>query len=111
MFAAYAAVAPNPGAFPDLMDKVGALLGPDYDWTEDVQNLTPPALLIYGDADSISPLHATDFFHLLGGGQRDGGWDGSGKSSSRLAILPDTTHYDIFRSPLLAQIVPPFLAA
>ncbi len=110
MFAAYAEVAPNPDAFPDLMDKVGALLGPDYDWTDDVKDLTLPTLLIYGDADSISPSHATEFFGLLGGGHRDGGWDGSGKSSSRLAVLPDTTHYDIFRSPLLARIVPPFLA-
>ena len=50
-----------------------------------------------------------EFFGLLGGGQRDGGWDGSGKSSSRLAILPDATHFDIFTSPLLAQFATPFL--
>jgi pimeloyl-ACP methyl ester carboxylesterase len=110
MFTAYAAVAPNPDAFPDLMDKVGALLGLDYDWTDEVRNLTLPTLLIYGDADSISPMHAAEFFSLLGGGQRDGGWDNSGQSSSRLAVLPDTTHYDIFVSPLLAEFVPPFLA-
>jgi pimeloyl-ACP methyl ester carboxylesterase len=111
MFAAYAAVAPNPAAFPDLMDKVGALLGPDYDWTDEVRNLTLPTLLIYGDADSISPAHAAEFFALLGGGHRDGGWDGSGKSSSRLAILPDTTHFDIFLAPLLAPFVTSFLSA
>jgi pimeloyl-ACP methyl ester carboxylesterase len=109
MFAAYAAIAPNPDAFPDLMDKVGALLGLDYDWTAEVQELAVPTLLIFGDADSISPMHGAEFFRLLGGGQRDGSWDGSGKSSSRLAILPDTTHFDIFASPLLAQFVPPFL--
>lgn len=110
MYAAYAAVAPNPEAFPDLMDKVGALLGPDYDWTDEVQQLTLPTLLIFGDADSIAPSHAVEFFRLLGGGLRDGGWDNSGKSSARLAILPDTTHYDIFVSPLLAPVVTPFLA-
>lgn len=30
---------------------------------------------------------------------------------SRLAILPGTTHYDIFASPLLAAVVTPFLDA
>jgi len=29
--------------------------------------------------------------------------------SARLAILPSTTHYDSFRSPLLAQFAVPFL--
>ena len=50
-------------------------------------------------------------FQLLGGGQRDAGWDGSGISNSRLAILPATTHYNIFASPLLAPIVLTFLDA
>jgi pimeloyl-ACP methyl ester carboxylesterase len=109
MFAAYAAIAPNPDAFPDLMDRVGVMLGTDYDWTDEVKNLRLPTLLMYGDGDSISASHAVEFFELLGGGLRDAGWDGSGKSSSRLAILPDTTHYDIFESPLLAQFAVPFL--
>lgn len=109
MYATYAAVAPNPDAFPDLMDKVGALLGTDYDWSSEVTNLTLPTLLMYGDGDSIPASHAVKFFELLGGGQRDAGWDGSGWSSSRLAVLPGATHYDIFASPLLAQFAAPFL--
>jgi hypothetical protein len=32
-------------------------------------------------------------------------------SSARLAILPGTTHYDSFRSPLLAEFAVPFLDA
>lgn len=107
MFAAYAAIAPDPDGFPDLMDKIGALLGAEYDWTDEVTELAMPTMSIYSDADSIDPLHAVEFFHLLGGGRRDG----SGKSDSRLAILPDTTHCDIFTSPLLAQLVPEFLLA
>ena len=109
MYEGYAAVAPNPDAFPDLMDKIGVLLGRDYDWSADVRSLTLPVLLIFGDADSIPVTHAAEFFALLGGGLRDGGWDGSGMPSARLAILPSTTHYDSFRSPLLAQFAVPFL--
>ena len=64
---------------------------------------------VFGDADSVSPAHAVQFFELLGGGKRDGGWDGSGISHARLAILPGLTHYTIFSSPVLAQAVMPFL--
>jgi hypothetical protein len=52
---------------------------------------------------------AVEFFGLLGGGKRDAGWDGSGVQESRLAILPGTTHYDIFYSPAQASTVAPFL--
>ncbi|TMB90393.1 MAG: alpha/beta hydrolase, partial [Chloroflexi bacterium] len=53
--------------------------------------------------------HAVEFFRLLGGGQRDGGWDGSGISNARLAILPGLTHYNIFSSPALASTMESFL--
>ena len=46
-----------------------------------------------------------------GGGKRDAGWDGSGTSKARLAILPDLTHYNIFSSPALPSTVIPFLDA
>ena len=35
------------------------------------------------------------------------GWDGSGMPSARLAILPATTHYDIFSSPRPASLDAP----
>jgi hypothetical protein len=50
-----------------------------------------------------------ELFGLLGGGQRDGGWDGAGRPKSRLAILPGLTHYTIFSTPALAATVIPFL--
>jgi hypothetical protein len=50
-----------------------------------------------------------EFFGLLGGGKKDPGWDGSGMSNARLAILPGLTHYTIFSSPALAATVLPFL--
>jgi pimeloyl-ACP methyl ester carboxylesterase len=109
MYTEYAAVAPNPDAFPDLMDKMGELLGRDYNWSAEVRTLTLPVLLIFGDADSVPPAHAAEFFALLGGGLHDGGWDGSGMPSVRLAILPGTTHYNSFSSPLLPQFAAAFL--
>lgn len=111
MYESYAAIAPNPDGFPDLMDKMGVLLGTDYDWAEGVAALRIPTLLMFGDADSIPASHAVEFFELLGGGQRDAGWDGSAMSSARLAILPGTTHYNSFGSPFLAQFAVPFLDA
>ena len=39
----------------------------------------------------------------------DGGWDGSGLSTARLAILPGMTHYAMGASPALAATVIPFL--
>ena len=68
-------------------------------------------MLVFGDADAIRPEHAVQFFQLLGGGKKDAGWDGSGMSNARLAILPGRTHYDIFSSPALAPTVVPFLDA
>jgi hypothetical protein len=52
-----------------------------------------------------------EFFGLLGGGQRDVGWDGSARPAARLAILPGCTHYDIFAALLLPSAVTPFLDA
>ena len=49
--------------------------------------------------------------YSLGGGKADAGWDGPVMSNARLAILPATTHYDIFSSLTLASTVTPFLDA
>ena len=110
LYGAYAAVAPDAEAFPALMDKTGALLAQPYDWSEEVAALPMPVLLVYGDADSVQLAHVAEFYGLLGGGLRDAGWDGSGKSVNRLAILPDRTHYDVFTSPELAATADRFLS-
>jgi pimeloyl-ACP methyl ester carboxylesterase len=110
MYPAYRAVAPDPEAFPALMDKTGELLRRDYDWSKEISQLPMPVLLVCGDSDSISPVHAAGFYSLLGGGQRDSGWDGTLPTQSRLAILPGRTHYDIFAAPELGAIVTGFLA-
>jgi pimeloyl-ACP methyl ester carboxylesterase len=108
---AYEAVAPHPEQFPRLLDKMGDLERQHYDWSAEVAALRVPTLLVYGDADSVPPAHAAAFFGLLGGGKEDVGWDRAKMPASRLAILPSTTHYDIFASPLLAAVLTPFLDA
>ncbi len=109
LYPQYTAVAPYPDAFPALMDKTGEMLRIPYDWSAEITKIANPTLLVYGDADSISPAHAAEFFALLGGGLADGGWDGSLPTSMRLAILPGLTHYNIFSAPLLAAVVEGFL--
>jgi pimeloyl-ACP methyl ester carboxylesterase len=111
MYQLYASVAPKPEDWPVLLTKLGELLRQDYDWSEDVATIEAPAVIVVGDADSVRTAHVVEFFELLGGGKADAGWDGSGMSNARLAILPATTHYDIFFSPTLASTVVPFLDA
>ncbi|MGY1760161.1 alpha/beta fold hydrolase [Geodermatophilus sp. SYSU D00779] len=47
----------------------------------------------------------------LGGGVclRAAGWDGAGRPTSRLAVLPGRTHHDVSPSPELAGVVDGFL--
>ncbi|HUH96257.1 MAG TPA: alpha/beta hydrolase [Anaerolineales bacterium] len=111
MHQAYASVAPRPDDWPALVGKMGQLLGRSYDWSAAVSSLKMPVMIVVGDADSVRTAHAVEFFELLGGGQRDANWDGSGISNARLAILPGTTHYDIFSSPALSGAVALFLDA
>jgi pimeloyl-ACP methyl ester carboxylesterase len=108
----YSNIAPNPKDWPTLISKFGDLGRRDWDWSKEVAALKSPVLIILGDADMVRPGHAVEFFELLGGGQRDGGWDGAGKPSCQLAILPGRTHYDILNKPaLVAAVVVPFLDA
>ncbi|MBA3426454.1 MAG: alpha/beta hydrolase [Rubrobacter sp.] len=111
MYGLYSAVAPRPEDWPVLLTKLGELLRQDYDWSGEVEEIETPTMIVAGDADSVRTSHAVEFFELLGGGRQDAGWDGSGMSDARLAILPGTTHYDIFASPALAAAVAPFLDA
>jgi pimeloyl-ACP methyl ester carboxylesterase len=96
MYQLYSSVAPRPEDWPVLLTKLGGLLGQDYDWSQEAAAMEVPALIVVGDADSVRTSHAVAFFELLGGGKQDAGWNGSGMSDARLAILPGTTHYGIF---------------
>lgn len=109
MYQAYQQIAPDVEDWPVLVRQLSELLKLDYDWSDEISGLSVPTLLVIGDADGLPPSHAVEFFGLLGGGRRDAGWDRSGMTSHRLAILPGVTHYDINVVPSLSQTVIPFL--
>lgn len=92
-----------------LFTKTGEMVSQSYDWSEDVAALGTPTMLVYADADCIDPGHMAAFYKKLGGGQRDAGLDGSLRPVARLAILPDTTHYNVMDSTRVAELVLPFL--
>lgn len=109
MYEAYKQVAPKVEDWPILVEQVTSLLKLDYDWSAEVPKLSMPVMLMVGDADGLPPSHAVEFFKLLGGGLRDAGWDRSGMTHHRLAILPGATHYDINVLPALSAAAIPFL--
>ena len=100
MYQQYASIAPKPEDWPVLLTKLGELSGATISRpAAAVPYQGHPAFTVVGDADSVRTAHAVAFFELLGGGKVDAGWDGSGMSNARLAILPAMTHYNIFSSP------------
>jgi pimeloyl-ACP methyl ester carboxylesterase len=109
MYEAYQRIAPRVEDWPVLVRQVAEIVKIDYDWSAEIPGLSTPIMLVIGDADGLPPSHAVEFFGLLGGGQRDAGWDRSGMTRHRLAILPGVTHYDINVVPALSAAVIPFL--
>ena len=111
MYELYHRVAPRPEDFPKLLDKIGASMAKDFDFSEEVRGLQMPTLIMAADADMAPPSHYIEVFKLLDGGLRDGGWMGEGrpKGGHALAILPGLTHYNIGTSPLLAAVTLAFL--
>jgi len=109
MYQLYASIAPRPEDWPRLLGKIGDAMKDDFDFSKEVAAIKAATLVVAGDADIFPPAHAVEVFGLLGGGKRDGGWDGSGRPTSRLAILPGLTHYAIFSAPALASTVITFL--
>lgn len=107
----YAAVAPRPEDWGTLGEKTVELLKRDYDWTAEVAKIAAPVMFVVADADSLRPAHVVEMFALFGGGQRDAGWDGSGRPRGRLAVVPGTTHYDITASPGLGDTILRFVNA
>ena len=110
MYQLYSSVAPRPQDWPRLLSKIGETMKKDFDFSKEVAGIKATTLIVAGDADIFPPAHAVEVFGLLGGGKRDGGWDGSGQpKNAKLAILPGLTHYTIFSAPALAAAVIPFL--
>jgi pimeloyl-ACP methyl ester carboxylesterase len=113
MYQLYHRVAPRPEEFGRLLDKIGASMAKDFDYSNEVRDLQVPTLIVAADADMAPPSHYVEIFKLLDGGLRDGGWMGEGrpKGGHALAILPGLTHYNIGTSRLLAAVALNFLDA
>jgi len=111
MYQLYQRVAPRPEDFPRLLDKMGAGMAREFDFTEEVRGLQVPTMIVAADADMAPPSHYVEVFQLLDGGLRDGGWMGEGrpKGGHALAILPGLTHYNLFSSPLFSDVTLAFL--
>jgi pimeloyl-ACP methyl ester carboxylesterase len=110
IYRSYAKNAPHPEDFPRFLDRLGAYMRKSYDWSDDVQKIQAPTLLVYGDGDMMRPEHIMQFYRLLGGGQKDAGWGREHMAKNRLAILPDVTHYEMAIAPQLVPTIRPFLA-
>jgi pimeloyl-ACP methyl ester carboxylesterase len=113
MYQHYQAVAPRPDDFGRLLDKVGASMANDFDFSEELRGLKVPTMIVAADADMAPPSHYVEMFKLLDGGLRDGGWMGEGrpKGGHALAILPGLTHYNLGTSPLFVAVTLDFLDA
>jgi pimeloyl-ACP methyl ester carboxylesterase len=111
MYQLYQRVAPRPEDFGRLLDKIGASMAIDYDFSDEVRGLRVPTLIAAGDSDMAPPSHYVEIFGLLDGGKRDGGWMGEGRPAGghALAIIPAATHYDVHRSPAFVAAVLAFL--
>ena len=67
--ALYQSLAPDPAAFPVLVEKLRAFLSTDFRFSEeDLRAIAAPAFLAYGDSDTVRLGHAVSLFQLLGGG-------------------------------------------
>jgi pimeloyl-ACP methyl ester carboxylesterase len=104
----YRRLAPNPDGFPALAEKLIALEHEPMAWEEDVRALQTPVLIITGDADVLTLEHAVAMFRLLGGGVM--GDMGNPLPTSRLAVMPATSHTAVITQPdLLHAFIEPFL--
>jgi pimeloyl-ACP methyl ester carboxylesterase len=111
MYQLYQRVAPRPQDFGRLLDKIGAGMAKDFDFSDEMRNIKVPTLIVAADADMAPPSHYVEVFKLLDGGLRDGGWMGENrpKGGHALAILPGLQHYNLAGSPLLAAVALAFL--
>jgi pimeloyl-ACP methyl ester carboxylesterase len=112
---AYLDIAPNPGDFPTLVEKLKTLDTTPFAWPDDdVRAIAAPTLIVVGDSDVVRLEHAVGFFQLRGGGVMG---DLAGLPESQLAVLPGTSHFIppgsglLDRADWLLAMIPPFLDA
>lgn len=86
---AYTKFSPHPEKFEAFVQKTMSADLKSYDWSESVRNMDIPIFMIIGDADGIRYEHANELMRMKGGAKMG---DFGEMSSSRMAILPGTTH-------------------
>jgi pimeloyl-ACP methyl ester carboxylesterase len=111
--AEYQRLAPDPAAFPTLVEKLKTLDTTEFAWPDDeIRAIAAPTLIVLGDSDGVRLEHAVEMFKLRGGGVMG---DLAGLPTSQLAVLPGTSHFVppgsglLDRADWLLAMVPPFL--
>ena len=105
---AYDRAAPDPSAFPTLVEKLSQLDMTPFDWP--INDLAAPTLILIGDSDGTRLEHAVEMFRRLGGGIF--GDVAPELPNSQLAILPGTTHVGMLeRTDWISRMVTRFLAS
>jgi len=106
----YDRVAPDPDAFPVLVEKMKELDLQPFAWPpEEIRAISAPTMVVIGDSDGTTPEHAVELFRLRGGGVFG---DLAGLPSARLAVLPGTTHVGLIgHADWLAPMIGDFLDA
>jgi pimeloyl-ACP methyl ester carboxylesterase len=106
----YKKLSPTPDDFPKFVKRLLAAASSEHDLGADkLKATTAPMFFIHGDADGIRLEHVAEMFRLKGGEIHG---DMKPRSSSRLAILPNTTHVTLMqRMPVIVPMVNDFLDA
>ena len=104
----YDSLGNDPTHFPEFVKKVIRIDLNQYDWSKAVKNIQAPLLMAIGDADGVRYEHALELFRAKGGGKMG---DLHGLPTSRLAILPGTTHIGMVmqRADWLVPMITDFL--
>ncbi len=108
--AEYKKLSPTPDYFPKFVQHIVATASKSYDFGADNLKATKaPMFFIHGDADGVRLAHVAEMFRLKGGETHG---DMGPRSTSRLAILPNTTHVTLMqRMPIIVPMVNDFLGA
>src|SRR5271165_480989 len=106
----YKRLSPTPDDFPKFVKRLLATASSGHDLGADkLKATTAPMFFIHGDADGIRLEHVAEMFRLKGGEIHG---DMKPRSTSRLAILPNTTHVTLMqRMPVIVPMVNDFLDA
>jgi pimeloyl-ACP methyl ester carboxylesterase len=106
--AVYDSLAPNPKNFRVLVEKLKKLDETHFSWpAEAIKGIQSQTMLVFGDADVVTPEHMVEMFRLFGGGKMG---DLGNLPNKRMAMLPGTTHIGVMgRMNWLMPMIEDFL--